>query len=492
MHIRRKILKKLFKFSVETTSHGLPRIVLAKNPTHKLFWLVFWLVAIVLCTYMVISNINKYFKFEVTTKIQVVSHETMVFPMVTVCQVTPFVAAEAVPYVTEYLQNKSHFNISKYFIEPYQNLIVKSVNITEWLQLYTSVPYFNTTLRDSFNYWPENGFRLFWFDKEFFELKNESLPLFYHPEYGQCLRINSGRDSHHKPQAVRTISQEERGMYLDVFAGMPPALDEQTRHKHFHRGYGVYVYFDDQSTHQYRHDGIFLPTNAISTIKLSRSVSKRMPHPYSKCVDVNSDENKTPPMLTEMRSLGINYGHRNCLTYCEETGYFLKYGCYRLILLPLLNLNLSDALKMPWCLSNDLLLNSSRSVDMSECTDSCAFECHTVSYEATVTISSKWDFNLKSYFNDSFLERTLATANVTNEMIKENMILIEAVYDDLVSTEITEQPTVSGVEFIANLGGLIGLFLGVSMLSFVEILELLCQLIAIFCKTQRSRPVMRI
>lgn len=50
-----KLLRKLREFSLETTGHGLPRIIEAEQYYMKFIWLACYLVAIALCVFMVVA-----------------------------------------------------------------------------------------------------------------------------------------------------------------------------------------------------------------------------------------------------------------------------------------------------------------------------------------------------------------------------------------------------------------------------------------------------
>jgi hypothetical protein len=53
-------------------------------------------------------------------------------------------------------------------------------------------------------------------------------------------------------------------------------------------------------------------------------------------------------------------------------------------------------------------------------------------------------------------------------------------YDRLSYTEITEKPSVPFVDLVSNVGGTFGLFIGISLLSFLEVVELIYEMLSIF------------
>ena len=55
-------------------------------------------------------------------------------------------------------------------------------------------------------------------------------------------------------------------------------------------------------------------------------------------------------------------------------------------------------------------------------------------------------------------------------------------YNELKYTLISEEPKTEIFNFISNIGGILGLFLGVSFLSIIEIFEIIFEIIFIFFK----------
>mgnify|MGYP001810175082 CR=1 FL=1 len=72
---------------------------------------------------------------------------------------------------------------------------------------------------------------------------------------------------------------------------------------------------------------------------------------------------------------------------------------------------------------------------------------------------------LKHFGNDS--------SAITYEALQANMLAVEVFYGDLSYRRITENPQMQLQDLISNFGGTLGLFLGVSFLSFAELLDLL-------------------
>jgi hypothetical protein len=53
-------------------------------------------------------------------------------------------------------------------------------------------------------------------------------------------------------------------------------------------------------------------------------------------------------------------------------------------------------------------------------------------------------------------------------------------YDDLKYTSISERPLFDGFDLISNIGGSLGLFLGISFISFLELFEIIFEFFSIY------------
>ena len=65
---------------------------------------------------------------------------------------------------------------------------------------------------------------------------------------------------------------------------------------------------------------------------------------------------------------------------------------------------------------------------------------------------------------------------------KQTLASVIIYYDELKETITTQDAKIAIVDLIANIGGILGLFLGMSFLSFVEFFEILFQIIIISYK----------
>jgi hypothetical protein len=104
------------------------------------------------------------------------------------------------------------------------------------------------------------------------------------------------------------------------------------------------------------------------------------------------------------------------------------------------------------------------------CSELCPLECDSIDYSLTTytldypSVGNISKRDKSKHFNSKFR---------TYEEIHRNFYSLVIYYKDLKYTLIKEEPNMILADLISNIGGLMGVFTGLSFISFVEIIELL-------------------
>lgn len=112
--------------------------------------------------------------------------------------------------------------------------------------------------------------------------------------------------------------------------------------------------------------------------------------------------------------------------------------------------------------------------DLTEmCDNSCPLECDSVTYTTSVS-SVRYPSNMhaKRLIQNDWLKFKIGNENLTIDELRSNILSLNVHYSSLSYQSFTEYPKTQLVDLISNIGGTLGLFLGVSFLSFIEILDL--------------------
>jgi hypothetical protein len=125
------------------------------------------------------------------------------------------------------------------------------------------------------------------------------------------------------------------------------------------------------------------------------------------------------------------------------------------------------------CLNN-VGLNFLNNIEET-CASECPLECEYITYETSM---SQLDYPNIQHFDD-LKTRNKEYENMSMEKYKKTHFRLNIHFKSNEYTEIREMPKTSAIELISNLGGVLGIFLGLSIFSFVEVFEILFRIVII-------------
>jgi hypothetical protein len=116
------------------------------------------------------------------------------------------------------------------------------------------------------------------------------------------------------------------------------------------------------------------------------------------------------------------------------------------------------------------------------CSKSCRDECEYLNYDTVVSNSlfpsSKYsqviitNENISKMFDDNNNNIDSTSSSMPDyDIIKSGVLAASVYYSSEMYNRIREKPSTEFEVFVSNLGGNLGLFLGISLLSFIELIE---------------------
>jgi hypothetical protein len=217
-------------------------------------------------------------------------------------------------------------------------------------------------------------------------------------------------------------------------------------------------------------NAIFLPFNKETNIGIKRTFIHKYPSPFSECQDTSSYDSYLYRKTLEANN---KYTQVYCFNLCMEELIIANCKCH-LFDYPVLYNNSSD-----YCINDDMmgcwfdkLFRFENGEYNDYCSSQCPLECDTTEFDFTYSIS---EFPSIKYYNNVKLYNDNAM-NLTYDDFKQRALSISVYYPQLKYTEITEIPNTTLIDFLAYIGGTVGLFLGISVLSLVEIIEILMEI----------------
>jgi hypothetical protein len=465
--LKHEIIEELKRASTNTTGHGLPRIILSKSYFLKIMWLTFMLASIGLCAFMIVKSVSQYLNFDVNTKISVINQAQMSFPAISICNLNPLITSFGSLYLRNYYETAYNLTIPVYdvLVEYFTNNTIENVN--DYLLYFTYTPKFHLPVNE-FGYDAEKMLRGCEVANSF-----ECGPFhrYYDPLYGNCFKFN-GNTSH-----KYTINRSGEGFYIEVFAGV---TDLSRDRFYAPKQKGIVVIIEDQVKFPIKTNGIIVRPGSQANIVLSKTTTENLPLPYSNCQYAEMIDTL---LSREMTRLGVLYTRKNCMVFCEQKLIVDKLGCYDARLPAILN-------AQP-CLTHNQFRNIvNLTLDFNECFPYCPFECNSIEYSVSISYGDfpTWNYYVDLTWNKFDLYAWLFQNETFNYVdFRESFAAVRIYFDELKSTDIADSPAMLVGDLIANIGGTMGLFVGVSVLSFVEIIELSINLFFIYYKKSMQK-----
>jgi hypothetical protein len=388
---KEKILEKSIEIGLDSTSHGLPKIIKSETTCLKIMWLVLFLLSSSVGIYLVIQSFINYFSFDVVTSIKVFKE-----------------IPTELPAITFYILRNKKVNISL------NNLIYKcefnliDCNISKDISINKdNFGYISYTFRSQLTYFG-----------------------------GSYYSLRIGVD-------LSNISFDS----ATTLDGLRIIIHNKTDDPNFYLGFS--------------HNGFNLAPGLDYEISVNRIFSYKLGLPYNNCLkDVKSIGSFDSDLYRYMiQSTNYSYKQTDCLNYCSGRELY-NY------------LNMTNKIER-WenivaeypqyfkTITNKVYLDMLKKGIYETCFD-CPEECDSIQYDKTHS------FTKISTHNEAFKNFQI-----------DNYIFFSVYYENLQYTVIDQIAQMNVFDLISNIGGNLGLFIGISFLSFAELIELLVEIIYI-------------
>ena len=108
----------------------------------------------------------------------------------------------------------------------------------------------------------------------------------------------------------------------------------------------------------------------------------------------------------------------------------------------------------------------------------CPLECETNSFSHAFSISEYPTIQYSKFLmNQSLIKKRLGSLSYKD--LKQNVARVQIFYNELKETFISEEIKTQIFDLVSNIGGTLGLFLGLSFLSLIEFFEIFLQILII-------------
>lgn len=199
----------------------------------------------------------------------------------------------------------------------------------------------------------------------------------------------------------------------------------------------------------------FTTPGQLTSIGISKTVNKKLGEPYNDCIkSLDTYKKFNTTFYKTIINSNIKYTQSSCIELCFD--YYLAPVCSCKV--PYGDIFIGDT-DRPICYKGFDQLNCGvvfieNFNQWKECYKMCPLECDEVIF----------DKSIQSYIDTS---------------LSNNQSKIRVYYRNMEYESYSEIPKISFINLVSNLGGTCGLFLGLSLISFLQFIEYILRLIHI-------------
>jgi hypothetical protein len=208
--------------------------------------------------------------------------------------------------------------------------------------------------------------------------------------------------------------------------------------------------------------GFILAPGFNHEIAIKRTISSKLGLPHNNCIKniTSLDSYDSDLYRYILESTKYQYTQKDCFDYCigtELNKYFNKTNKTD----HWLNIYKNYSFDQFW----DFYSNFVRGENKKICTPLCPLECDSIKYDTSISFTK--------FSDNEYL--ALYDINGTTD----NLISIDIYYENLEYTSINQLPKMDIIDLISNIGSTLSLFIGISFLSFAEIIEVIGEIVII-------------
>jgi hypothetical protein len=444
-----KVQTTFKEWSLSTSFHCYPKIFRSENVTVRLSWSICFMFFSILTFKLLYKSLHEYFEYDVVSKIRVLNEKSSPFPTVTICDANPF----STMYAESFLKN------TKSQAEFFSGLNLSKIE-TSLIQMEYNK---NTIMKQAFGLKDEEkrklGFSLDQIRSCYFnELEcniQKDFYWFFSYKWGSCYQFNSGKNTT-LPLKQTKLGGKNYG--LGLFIGPMYNLN---KYPTFHST-GLRIFVHNNSFLSSSADEILVEMGKHSSISIKKTITHKSPMPHSECQDLSEFKSD---LYDYIKINHMEYRQKDCFEMCLQKIIIENCKCFY-TWLPAFGFSLPPCFNTAQfqCLASKF----NEAIDKLEsiCGPKCPLECNSVTYDLTM---SSLSFPNKQFYN--LLE--LNASEMSLEKFRRLHLGLDIFFPVKQYTEISETPKITFVDLVSSIGGALGVFLGLSVFSFIEIFEII-------------------
>ncbi len=482
--------KKRIKCLIKETlynpfSQAIIKLIETPYLSIKAFLLICVVISSGLCTFLIVELILSFLSYGVSTKTRTLYETSAKFPKITICNVNPFTNE----YALEFLKQ-----INQEFY-PYIDIFDdEQMSQLDFESKYRLIGNFNYLAVNKMNSLNETAKRRLSHSLEdmmptcSFNMQQcllaKDFSWYFDPFYGNCWIFNLGN------QRSNSVPGVAYGLRMSFYVNFNQKLTTINSNG---GGLGALLRIDNSSyLTSYQTDGYGLEPGYWTSISVHRSFKFSLPKPFSNClIDNQTNSGFQSSLFDLIQNSAYKYTQPTCFLQCQQRHIYLECNCTDASVLSLFS-NVSQCLT-----ANELGCMSSlygeklytNDFVKEHCLPECPLECYFEHFDATLSSIELMPKYYLDYLSSNLKLRGdfLTKSQIDLETARKSFVSFNIFYKTLSYEISTESPQTNWIWVFASIGGYLSLFLGVSVLSMCELVQLILEVLLLvkFPKTNQ-------
>ena len=439
-----------------TTIHRLKNFSRSKNVIHKIIFISLLLISTGYCISSISETVISYLKYDFITRMQITNETPAYFPVISFCNLKMLNKLSAKSYLQTILNdanNNSLINKTDYgdniygYVNDIETIIQSSVaSEDQTIEFQKSAGYnlSDMLISCSFN-WKTCS------EKDF--------KFFFNSIYGSCYSFNADVP----PKSV-SVQGPDYGLTIELFMGDPNVQTE------YELDDGIVVVIHNQTNKPYFNSQRNLVSLGTETdLKITRNFIEKLGQPYSACINFDNNTDFHSEISDYIiNKLKIAYTQQYCFLLCLQKDVMQICNCSSIWLPQYLNATYCKADKLN-C-SSSVTMDILDGIDNNICNHECPLECNFVDYKISTSRSTYPTPYYKSLLST---HSKINSSGIAYNDIEKAVLRVNIFYESMTYILYQETVTMTPDTLCSNIGGVLGLCTGASVLLIIEVIELI-------------------
>ncbi|CAF2079938.1 unnamed protein product [Rotaria magnacalcarata] len=466
----RSIIKE---FSLNTSIVGPSGIARSESIHNRLYWTVALISFTGIMLYFIVEAILAYFDYPTQTSVSVVFEWPQAFPAVTICN---YASIRYDRFIGPFLNYTNALNLTN--TTDTTNFTVAQINYID--DFLIDVVNKGEPLNDYF--FPLSGMMMSC-SYNGVACTAANFTSFISPTYGMCYTFNAklknidnGGIRYNSDNGANGLLQ--LALYAHEQQYVPSMINATGI---------VALVHDNSEVPNVEMESVFLAPGRHHKLGYKKVMSTFLSSPYTTCTDTVGPGLQI--LLNEYNGADYAYSQYHCFTACIQAYTYENCGCGNpnfWNIQAVVTLDSQKTINISLCNMSNPCPGERRTMLMntvsiwneycSDCTGECSATDFTIKSSSLLTPQSAMLADIKRFVESSNIPLSSNWSTSWISDIQSNYVALDVAYASFRTDVYTQQATLGPVDVLSNVGGQTGLWIGISFLSMLEIVEMIYRL----------------